>query len=56
MIDAQNPLIGQTKQDTIDNVTEGMNELLALLAHNHSGLCRLIGPMVHALEHAARQS
>lgn len=49
----QNPLIGANSLETVQNVTEAFNELLALLANKHSGLTRLMEPMAHALEHAA---
>jgi len=53
MTNNKNPLIADTPIETVQNVTEAMGELLALLAPNHSGLCRLIEPLLHALEHAA---
>lgn len=47
----KNPLIAEAAIDTVQNVAEAMNELLTLLAHKHSGLCMLMMPMLHALEH-----
>lgn len=49
----KNPLIADTHIETVQNVAEAMAELLTLLAPGHSGLCRLIDPMLHALEHVA---
>lgn len=51
----KNPLIGETTIDTVQNVTDAMNELLVLLSANNSGLCLLMQPLLHALEHAAQQ-
>jgi len=49
-----NPLIGDTRADTLNNVVESLNGLLALLSatHTHSGLCMLMQPIQSALEHA----
>lgn len=55
MQDNQNPLIADTAIETVQNVTEAMTTLLALIANDHSGLCRLMQPLLHALEHAADQ-
>lgn len=48
-----NPLIGESARETIENATEALNALVALLAPQHSGLCRLLGPIVAALEYEA---
>lgn len=51
----KNPLVAETPIETVQNVAEAMNELLVLLAPGHSGLCRLMEPLLHALEHASEQ-
>lgn len=51
---AQNPLIGDTTADTINNVSEALGALVVLMAHDHSGIVRLMEPMLHALEHASQ--
>ena len=48
-----NPLIADTTIETVQNVTEAMTTLLTLIAHDHSGLCRLMQPLLHALEHVS---
>jgi hypothetical protein len=53
MQDDKNPLIADTAIETVQNVTEAMTTLLNLIAHDHSGLCRLMEPLLHALEHVA---
>lgn len=53
MQDNKNPLIADTATETVQNVTEAMTALMTLIAKDHSGLCRLMQPMLHALEHVA---
>lgn len=48
-----NPLVGETQKETVQNVAEAMSALLALMAPQHSDLCRLMSPMLAALEHVA---
>ena len=48
-----NPLVGETPKETVQNVAEAMSALLALMAHQHSDLCRLMSPMLEALEQVA---
>lgn len=55
MQDNKNPLIAETAIETVQNVTEAMTTLLTLIANDHSGLCRLMEPLLHALEHASGQ-
>lgn len=55
MQDDKNPLIAETATETVQNVTEAMTTLLTLIANDHSGLCRLMEPLLHALEHASNQ-
>lgn len=55
MSNNKNPLIAETPVETVQNVAEAMSELLVLLANGHSGLCRLMEPMLHALEHVGDQ-
>jgi len=50
-----NPLIAETPIETVQNVTEAMESLMTLMATQHSGLCRLMEPLLHALQHAADQ-
>lgn len=49
----RNPLIADCTQETIQNASEALNALMALLAPQHSGICRLLEPIAHAIEHAA---
>lgn len=48
-----NPLIADTAHETVQNVTEAMSALIVLMSHQHSDICRLMAPMLHALEHLA---
>ena len=48
-----NPLIAETPIETVQNVAEAMSALMAMMTTNHSGLCRLMEPLLHALEHVA---
>ena len=48
-----NPLIGETPKETVQNVAEAMSALLVLMAPQHSDLCRLMSPMLAALEQVA---
>ena len=50
-----NPLIADTPIETVQNVTEAMSALMALMAHDHSDICRLMTPLLHALEHASAE-
>ncbi len=45
-----NPLVGETPKETVQNVAEAMSALLSLMAPQHSDLCRLMSPMLAALE------
>lgn len=49
----QNPLIASTKEETLENAIEALNELVLLMSDRHSALTTLMGPIVHALEYAA---
>jgi hypothetical protein len=51
----KNPLIADTAAETVQNATEAMTALMTLIAKDHSGLCRLMQPILHALEHASEQ-
>lgn len=55
MTEKQNPLIADTAAETVQNVTEAMSTLMTLIANDNSGLCRLMQPLLHALEHASEQ-
>lgn len=48
-----NPLVGETPKETVQNVAEAMSALLVLMSDKHSDLCRLMSPMLAALEHVA---
>jgi hypothetical protein len=48
-----NPLIGLTHKETVQNVTEALSALLILMAPQHSDLCRLMSPLLAALEAVA---
>lgn len=41
--------------DCIETAIGLLDHLVGCIANNHSGLCRLIDPMLHALEHAASE-
>ncbi len=44
-----NPLIGASDKETIENASEALNALTSLISQDHSDLCRLMTPIVHAL-------
>jgi len=48
-----NPLVGETPKETVQNVAEAMSALLVLMAPQHSDLCRLMSPLLAALETVA---
>lgn len=50
-----NPLIASTPKETVQNVAEAMNALAGLLARSDSDLCRLLSPIVAALDHLAEE-
>lgn len=39
----------------IDIACDGLGYLVMFIANDHNGLCRLIDPLLHALEHAASE-
>ena len=45
-----NPLIGMTDRETVENVAEALSAALVLMADKHSGLCRLLTPVLNDLE------
>lgn len=45
-----NPLIGTSKRETIENAAEALSGAVVLLADKHSGLCRLLTPVLDLLE------
>lgn len=45
-----NPLIGTSKRETIENAAEALSATIVLLADKHSGLCRLLTPILDVLE------
>ena len=49
----KNPLIGATGLETTQHCAEALNAFYVLLADRHSELCRLLSPIVAALDHAA---
>ena len=48
-----NPLIALTPKETAQNVAEAMSALNALLSKTDSDLCRLLSPIVAAIDHLA---
>lgn len=48
-----NPLIASSDLETVQNVSEALTALIALMSHSHSDLCRLMAPIQHAIEHVA---
>lgn len=48
-----NPLIASTPKETVQNVSEALNAFERLLAQSDSDLCRLLSPIVAALDHLA---
>lgn len=48
-----NPLIAESDLETLQNTAEAMSALIALMAHSHNDLCRLMSPIHQALEHLA---
>lgn len=49
-----NPLISiESHKETIQNASEALEALMILLADQHSGLCRLLAPIAHAIAHVA---
>lgn len=45
-----NPLIGASNRETVENVAEALSAALVLMADQHSGLCRLLTPVLNDLE------
>lgn len=45
-----NPLIGASKRETLENAAEALSAALVLLADKHSGLFRLLMPILDVLE------
>ena len=50
----RNPLIGGSSLETAQRVDEALGALMELMAPQHSGLCRLMEPIVHAIEYLAQ--
>lgn len=50
MNNTTNPLIGTSKRETIENAAEALSAAVVLLADKHSGLCRLLTPILDVLE------
>ncbi len=48
-----NPLIADTARETAQNVAEAMNALTVLLSRTDNDLCRLMQPIVAAIDHLA---
>ena len=48
-----NPLIGAGSRETVENAAEALSAALVLMADQHSDLCRLLWPILGAMEHAA---
>jgi hypothetical protein len=45
-----NPLIGDSTRETIEFAAEALSAALVLMADKHSGLCRLLTPVLEVLE------
>lgn len=45
-----NPLIGTTPTETLQNAVEALGSVMELLSMKDSGLCRLLSPIVAAIE------
>jgi len=45
-----NPLIGAHFRETVEYSAEALSGALVLMADKHSGLCRLLNPVLEALE------
>lgn len=52
----RNPLIGGSSLETAQRVDEALGALMDLMAPQHSGLCRLMEPIVHAIEYLAQDN
>lgn len=52
MNNTANPLIGAGVRETVENAAEALSAVLVLIADKHSDLCRLMMPVLHAIEHA----
>lgn len=48
-----NPLIGSTTIETVQNTAEAVSSLMEMLALKDSNLCRLLSPIAAALDHEA---
>ncbi|MFA5630320.1 MAG: hypothetical protein WC997_02310 [Porticoccaceae bacterium] len=48
-----NPLIADTNQETLENVSEAMDAFMTLLAHTDSNMARLLAPLHQAIDYVA---
>lgn len=48
-----NPLIGSTTLETVQNASNAMSALIVLLSHKDNDLCMLASPIAAALYHAS---
>ena len=48
-----NPLIASTPKETVQNGAEALNALTVLLSRTDNDLCRLMQPIVAAIDHLA---
>lgn len=51
-----NPLIGETEQDTLHNVADALDALMLMLAHTDPKLYRLMTPVQSAIDHIVNKS
>ena len=51
-----NPLIGSTTSETIQNTAEALSGLMELVALKDNNLCRLMSPIVAALDHESERT
>lgn len=52
----QNPLIGTTNTETVQNVSSALDAFMRLIANQDSNLHFMLLPMQDALVHAAQQA
>ena len=50
MNESTNPLIGASDRETIENAAEALSAAIVLMSGKHSGLARLLTPVLNALE------
>jgi hypothetical protein len=56
IMSTQNPLIGTTSTETVQNVSSALDAFMRLIANQDSNLYFMLLPMQDALVHAAQQA